>query len=326
MEAKRALEGSDMSRQHILKASADTVHWGYFDAGLPPVLEIDSGDLVRIETVSGAEEVLPIGAYEIPPEYHEIHARAPRPLGSGHILTGPVAVRGACPGDVLEVRIRSVDLRTDWGWNLIRPLAGALPEDFPEKRLLTIPLDKAAKVAKLPWGVDLLLSPFFGVMGTAPPPAWGMQTSIVPRAFGGNLDNKELGAGATLYLPVFVEGALFSAGDGHALQGDGEVCVTAIETSLTGLFELHLRHDMRLDAPMAETDEAYITMGVDPDLDQAAKQALRAMIDLIVARANLSREDAYTLCSIVADLRVTQVVNGNKGAHVVLAKRALHGD
>ena len=172
----------------------------------------------------------------------------------------------------------------------------------------------------MPWGLDLPLKPFFGVMGVAPPPAWGRITSLIPRAMGGNLDNKELGAGAKLYLPVFVPGALFSCGDGHGVQGDGEVCVTAIETALQGRFRLTLRKDLRLDYPRAETPTHYMTMAMDPDLDQCVVRALRDMIVLLGEKRNLSREDAYTLCSLAADLRVTQTVNGSKGIHCMIAK------
>ena len=198
----------------------------------------------------------------------------------GHILTGPVAIEGAEPGDVLEVDILDVQLRQDWGWNLIRPLSGTLPDDFHETRILNIPLDRERMVGRMPWGLDLPLKPFFGVMGVAPPPAWGRITSLIPRAMGGNLDNKELDAGAKLYLPVFVPGALFSCGDGHGVQGDGEVCVTAIETALQGRFRLTLRKDLRLDYPRAETPDHYMTMAMDPDLDQCVVRALRDMIVL----------------------------------------------
>jgi acetamidase/formamidase len=172
----------------------------------------------------------------------------------------------------------------------------------------------------MPWGMELPLAPFFGVMGTAPPAHWGRVSSLIPRAFGGNIDNKELGAGATLYLPVFVEGALFSCGDGHGAQGDGEVCITAIETALEGTFEFHLREDLSFAMPRAETRTHHITMGIDPDLDICAKDALREMIGLITERTKLSREEAYMLCSLAADLRVTQTVNGNKGIHCMLPK------
>jgi acetamidase/formamidase len=309
---------------HTLKASAKTCHWGFFDAKLAPALTIESGDRVTIDSVSGAPEVLPKSGFHVPPEIHEIHERAERSL-PGHILTGPIAIAGAKPGQVLELRILEVNLRQDWGYNFIRPLAGTLPDDFKEPRLLHIPLDTEKRIAHLPWGTDLPLRPFFGVMGVAPPRQWGRITSIVPRAHGGNLDNKELIPGATLYLPIHVEGGLFSCGDGHGVQGDGEVCVTAIETALQGTFEFVLREDITLTYPRAETPAHYVTMGMDPDLDQCVVMALRDMIRLICEKANLSREDAYTLCSLAADLRVTQTVNGSKGIHMMIAKSLVRG-
>lgn len=224
---------------------------------------------------------------------------------------------------MLEVRVLDVRFRADWGWNLQMPLLGTLPEDFPEPRRIHIALDVARNVARLPWGQELTLAPFFGNFGVAPPPHWGRLSSKEPRDFGGNIDNKELGVGSTSYFPVFVRGALFSAGDGHGVQGDGEVCLTAIETALTGTFELHVRKDMRLARPRAETPDAWITMGFHEDLDDAAKLALRDMIALVCERAGLGAQDAYTLCSLAADLRVTQTVNGNKGIHCVIAKNRL---
>lgn len=304
---------------HVLDAGLDTCHWGFFEAALAPVLTIASGDSVTVRTVTGPAEAQPKERFHVLPEIHAIHEKAER-MVPGHILTGPVAVRGARPGHVLEVRIREVKLRTDWGYTMIKPLAGTLPEEFDLHKLVHIGLDAQANLARLPWGMELPLAPFFGVMGTAPPPHWGRQTSLVPRAFGGNLDNKELVAGTTLYLPVFVEGGLFSCGDGHAAQGDGEVCVTAIETALEGTFEIVLREDLSLTIPRAETPTHHITMGIDPDLDICAKNALREMISLIVGRSALSREEAYMLCSLAADLRITQTVNGSKGVHCMLAK------
>jgi len=309
---------------HHLKAGPETCHWGYFDAKQAPVMTIASGEEITIESVSGTPETLPPAGFIVPPELLEIHKRLPRIIGP-HILTGPVAVTGAVPGDVLEVEILDIQLRCDWGYNAIRPLAGTLPDDFHETRLLNIPMDMPRGMAKLPWGVELPLSPFFGVMGVAPPPAWGRISSAVPRSMGGNLDNKELIPGAKLYLPVAVPGANFSCGDGHGVQGDGEVCVTAIETSLKGRFRLTVRKDLKLAYPRAETPTHYMTMGMDPDLDQCVVMALRDMIKLVTERSNISREDAYTLCSLAADLRVTQTVNGSKGIHVMLAKSAVHG-
>jgi acetamidase/formamidase len=310
---------------HRLDAAADTVHWGYFDAALKPLITVDPGDTVVISTVSGAPSQLPAASsgFIVPAALPAIHASVQPKLGGPHILTGPIAVRGAKAGQVLEVRIKAIDLHYDWGYNMIRPLAGALPDDFKEMRLIHIPLDRARMVGRLPWGLELQLKPFFGIMATSPPKAWGPVASPPPRRNGGNIDNKELIAGTTLYLPIHVDGAGFSVGDGHGAQGDGEVCITAIETGLIGTFELHVRGDMALEWPMAETPTHVMTMAFDPDLDDAVVIALRDMIKLICARTGISREDAYTLCSLAADLRVTQVVNGSKGIHVMLEKAHL---
>lgn len=304
---------------HRLHSSPETCVWGAFDAGIAPVIEVQSGDTVTIETVSGGPEHLPPPdqGFEVPPELAEIHARLDRPA-TGHILTGPVAVKGARPGHVLQVDILDVSLRQNWGWNIIRPLAGTLPEEFPEARHTTIPLDLQNMTGQLPWGVALPLKPFFGVMGVAPPPGWGRISTIQPRAHGGNIDNKELVPGTTLFLPVFAEGALFSCGDSHAAQGDGEVCVTAIETALTGRFRLTLRDDLSWCYPRAQTPSHMITMGMHEDLDRCAEMALRDMITWIVERSGMSREDAYMLCSLAGDLRITQTVNGNKGVHMMM--------
>ena len=313
-----------MTNQHRLDAGPETVHWGYFDAALAPVLTIESGDSVTISTVSGGPEVMPRPPLVVPPALAAIQA-AHKPKLPGHICTGPVAIRNAKPGQVLEVRIKAIELHYDWGYNFSGPLRGALPDDFPELHLMHIPLDRERMTARLPWGLELPLAPFFGVMAVAPPAAWGSVSTLPPRRNGGNLDNKELVAGTTLYLPIHVEDALFSVGDGHGAQGDGEVCITAIETGLVGTFELILRDDMRLTWPQAETPTHVVTMAFDPDLDDCVTIALREMLDLIVARTGLDRQEAYALCSLAADLRVTQVVNGSKGIHVMLDKRYLRG-
>lgn len=175
----------------------------------------------------------------------------------------------------------------------------------------------------LPWGTEIPLDPFFGIMGVAPPPAWGRVGSPVPRSFGGNMDFKELRPGSTLYLPVFNKGALFFAGDGHGVQGDGEVCITALETGVTGTFRLTARKDMKLSHPFAETATHLISIGLDEDLDQAAKQAVREMVAHVCARTELTRNQASMLCSLAGNLRVTQLVDGNKGIHMMLAKTFL---
>lgn len=314
-----------MTAHHLLKASPETCHWGFFEAALKPVLTVKPGDTVTIETVSGGPDVLPPAGFHVPPELLEIHKKPERML-PGHILTGPVAVEGAEPGDILEVHILDIRLRQDWGFNFHKPLSGTLPDDFPHYRKVNIPLDLNRNVGVMPWGVELPLAPFFGVMGTAPPASWGRITSLIPRAMGGNLDNKELRPGARLFLPVFNPGGQFSCGDGHGVQGDGEVNVTAIETALSGTFEFKVHKAQPFAYPRAETKTHYITMYMDPDLDECAKQALRDMIRLIGEKAGLSRDDAYMLCSLAADLRITQTVNGAKGVHCMLAKSAVHGE
>jgi len=307
---------------HRLDADKDTVHWGFFDAGLPPVLTVSSGDTVTISTVSGGPEAVPATGFQVPDSLRAIHSSL-TPKLPGHICTGPVAVRGARPGQVLEVRIKAIDLHYDWGFTYSAPQKGALPDDFDEVHFMHVALDRVRMKGRLPWGLSLDLRPFFGVMGVAPPASWGALSTLPPRRNGGNLDNKELVAGSTLYLPIHVEGALFSVGDGHGVQGDGEVCVTAIETGLVGTFELLVREDMNLMWPMAETPTHVMTMAFDPNLDVCVTTSLRSMLDLIAARTGLTRQEAYALCSLAADLRITQVVNGNKGVHVMLEKRYL---
>ena len=307
-----------MARSHRLDPGPETVHWGYFDASLAPRLEVDSGDTVIVDTVSGAPEVVPdLSLYR--PEHREIVTKL-KPILGGHILTGPVAVRGAEPGDALEVRIRAIELTADWGWNVIRPLRGTLPEDFPKFERRTIPIDRKEMLGRLPWGPALPLRPFFGILGTAPRREYGRVSSIEPREFGGNMDCKEFVAGTSLFLPVFVPGANFSAGDGHAVQGDGEVCLTALETCLKGTFELVVHKKMRLAMPRAITPSHYITIGLDVDLDDAAKQALREMIGWLVALKGWTPSEAYVFCSLACDLHVTQLVDGNKGVHAMVKK------
>ncbi|GAB5378130.1 MAG: acetamidase/formamidase family protein [Acuticoccus sp.] len=310
-----------MPTHHHLEADPRTVAWGHWDATVEPVLYVESGDTVTIDTLSGGPDDMPPGGPTLP-GHADVHAQKKRDPGP-HFLTGPVHVAGAEPGDGLEVEILDITLREDVGWNVQLPLWGTLPEDFPHTRRIHIPIDRAAMTAAMPWGGTLALKPFFGCMGVAPPPNWGRCSSVEPRAFGGNMDNKELVTGVTVTFPVFNEGALFSAGDGHAVQGDGEVCVSALETSLTGTFRLTVRKGAGLKVPRAESATELITMAFDTDLDDAAKDALREMIALIGERAGLAPADAYTLCSLAADMRVTQLVDLNKGIHCVLPKAAL---
>lgn len=313
---------------HSIPATPQTVRWGTFDPTYPPILTVDSGDTVVLECVSGGPDAMPPASsgLKIPAALAAIHA-ANLPRQGGHIITGPVAIAGAMPGDMLEVHIDKIEFGADWGFCGFRPLAGTLPEDFTERFLTHITVDREKMLGKLPYGLELPLAPFFGVMGVAPPTNYGPISTVQPREHGGNLDNKELGAGSTLFLPVWAPGALFSAGDGHGVQGDGEVCINALEICLTGTFTftLHKKHGETplLTYPRGETATHFITMGMNEDLDLAMKQALRQMIAFICTRSNLSREEAYQFCSLAVDFRVTQTVNGEKGVHGMLRKGLL---
>jgi acetamidase/formamidase len=304
-----------------IDAQPDTVHWGYLSAGISPVARISSGESVTMTTVSGLPEVVAGSPYPASPALVAIHNSLTRRTIPGHICTGPVAVSGARPGDVLQVDIESVELDSDWAYTGIRPLAGALPYDFDERHMTYIEIDRTRSVARLPWDMEIPLRPFFGVMCVAPAAEWGELSTVPPRQNGGNLDNRELIAGTTLFLPVYVEDALFSAGDGHGAQGDGEICIAAVEMGMRGTFRLTVRRDMTLTWPIAETPTHFITMAFDPDLDDCVVIAVRQMIDLLVAHRGLTRVEAYKLLSYVGDLRVTQVVNGNKGIHLMVEKR-----
>lgn len=316
-----------MSGTHYLNSAPNTVRFGIFDAAFPPVLSISSGDQVVVACVSGGPEVMPGpgAAFRVPAPLATIHA-AHLPRMGPHILTGPIAIEGAEPGDLLEVQIEKVEPNLDWGYCAYRPLAGALPEDFPERMVSHLAIDREAGLCHPPWGGSLPLVPFFGTMGVAPPAIYGALSSREPREHGGNLDNKEMRAGTSLFLPVWVEGARFSVGDGHGRQGDGEVCVNALETGLTGTFRFVLHKGLgRLRRTFGKTPDHWVVMGLDEDLDLAMKQAVREAIDLICREADLTRGQAYQLCSLAVDFRVTQVVNGVKGVHGMINRALLDG-
>ena len=242
----------------------------------------------------------------------------------GHILTGPIYIEGAEPGDVLEVRILKIELTSPFAYNGFRPGSGFLPDDFPFARTKIIPLDRTRMMGHFADSVEIPMRPFFGSMGVAPPEANGRINSAPPWIHAGNLDNKELVEGTTLYIPVHAKGALFEVGDGHAGQGNGEVDITAMETQLTGTFQFIVRKDMHLKWPRAETPTHYITMGLHEDLTEATKLAIREAIDFLATEKHLSREDAYMLASVAVDFYITQLVDGNKGVHAMIPKSIFH--
>lgn len=307
-----------------LQATPATVAWGNYDAAAEPVLRIRSGDTVVVHTLLTSSPTalekagVPAGAVEA--SLREVYAHVADRGPGGHILTGPIYVEGAMPGDTLEVRILKVDLAIPYAYNGFRYGLGLLTEDFPYARMKIVPLDRSRMTAAFAPGVNIALHPFFGSMGVAPPPSYGRYDSTPPAVHGGNMDDKALTAGSTLYLPVNAPGALFEVGDGHANQGDGEVDVTALETSLVGTLQFVVRHDLHVKYPRAETPTEYISMGFDDDLSLAAHKAVREMVDFLSTEKGLSRDDAYMLSSVAADLHLTEVVDRNKGVHMALPK------
>ena len=364
--------------EHELLAGPKTTHFGGWSAAHPPVLEVDSGDVVRLWTVSGEPGGVPLDAWDVPSALRAVwreacgaedgtqpHRSPPLPHCGNpgpHILTGPVRVRGAKPGDVLRVDVLSATPWVPWGWNAIREGKGALGAsraygfDAHAGGTFVVPIDLQTMTSTLPWpagGTVDVASPFFGQMGVAPDPARGVLSSVAPGAHGGNLDDKLLGVGSTLFFRVNVEGALFSAGDGHAAQGDGEFCVTALETSLEGRFRLtvlprpnsttapYSRSDRRDDAaratslepndavfanlttPRAETSTHFVSMAFHESLDVAAERALLDAVAWAMALTGAGAESVYRTASLAFDAGIPQVVNGLKTARVAMPKAVI---
>ncbi|HXA37858.1 MAG TPA: acetamidase/formamidase family protein [Phenylobacterium sp.] len=321
-----ASAGGAQAATYALDPTPSTVAWGHYDAADKPVLTVKSGDTVVVRTLLTNN---PTGLERngVPPDQVEaalrdVYANVPASARGpgGHILTGPVAIEGAEPGDTLEIRILKIDLAIPYAYNGFRYGAGILTDDFPYARTKIIPLDRDRMVARFGPGITLPLHPFFGSMGVAPPPSFGRYDSTPPTINGGNMDNKELVAGSTVFLPVHAKGGLFEVGDGHAGQGNGEVDVTAMETSLVGTFQFVLHKGEASPYPRAETPTHFIAMGFDDDLSIAAHKAVRNMVDFLVAAKGMSRDDAYMLVSVAGDVDVTELVDRNKGVHVMMPK------
>jgi acetamidase/formamidase len=316
-------------RVHRLEATPATVAYGYYWSEAPPALRIRSGDVVDVETMltntpAGLERI-GVKPADVPQHLRDIVSQDTGALKGpgGHILTGPIYVEGADSGDVLEVRIQRITLPLAYGYN---GCSGFVRELCGEQHVSTlIPLDRAAMTAEVARGIVVPLRPFFGSMGVAPAPALGRVSSNPPGRHAGNLDNRELVAGTTLYIPVFVRGALLEVGDGHAAQGDGEVDQTAVETNLQGRLQVIVRKDMKLDWPRAETPTHWITMGTDTSLVVATKTAIREMVKFLQETKGITQVQAYQAASMAADAHITQLVDGNVGVHMMIPKRYLAG-
>ena len=324
--ALEALAGQTPApKTHRLEAMPATVAYGYYWAAAQPVLRIASGDIIDVDTLltNTPAGLLRAG---VPPGKIQSSLKAivsevtdDRRGPGGHILTGPVYIQGAEPGDALEVKILSIDFAIDYGYNGCN---GFLPENCdraqPSK---IIPIDKKTMSSEFKPGIVIPLRPFYSSMGVAPAPELGRVSSNPPGRHAGNLDNKELVVGSTLLIPVFVPGALFEIGDGHAAQGDGEVDQTAIETSLRGRVQLTVKKRMALTWPRAETATDFISMAADPDLKVATATAIQEMVDFLATTRGLSKHEAYQLVSIAGNVAITQLVDRpNVGVHVRLPK------
>ncbi len=349
--------GDGIPVDHHVKLTPETAILGHFSATKKPVLTIPSGATVRIDGGGGSRwrddpnawlkennipatvetnaaiaetvKVLKDTPHRLPPAPSTTPTPPPAPgtpglpaATGGHILVGPIYIEGAEPGDSIEVRILEVVPRIPYGTVGANPGRGALPDMVPRPWLRVVMLDLARNAGVFDAKTEVPLAPFNGVMGTCPPDSDGANVrSGPPGKFGGNLDCKELTAGATLFLPVFQKGALFYTGDCHAAQGDGEITINAVETANTAVFKFILHKGKKLAAPRAENATHYITFGLDPDLDKAMRMAMTETVDFLKEKRGYDFFEAYALSSIGVDFRVTQVVDGTLGIHAMIPKR-----
>ncbi len=317
-----------MRKEVYVEAKPGNVIRGKFDPNKTPIAEVTPGDVVTVETVSTIGILEPFDKYM---ERYNLDAKDPvinkmlateelERIGEDeHTLTGPIYIQGAMPGDVIEVKILETNLITDFGNSKIVPGYGGVPDMIDHEQSFRWEYDKERNVA-VHDGYEIDIKPFFGIMAMTPD---GGQVSSPPGRFGGNMDLKELRAGATLYLPVEVEGGMFYVGDAHAAQGNGEVCLTAIETSLEGKFEFILHKNESLSAPRAETDTHYIAIGLDEDLNVAMHKAIEESANWVADLKNIDFYEALMLCSTSVDYCVTQVVDNVKGIHAMISKETL---
>lgn len=310
------------SDPYILDPSAATVVWGYYWSEAKPVLQVHSGDYLTVRTLITLNperlEAAGVPPDQVEKELRDVQSVKERGPG-GHVLTGPIYVEEAEPGDVLEIKFNSINLAIPYGYNAIGQ-AGFLSDEIFDRKIKIIPLDAKKMTGHFADGIDIPVHPFFGSVGVAPPKEAGRWNSAPPWIHAGNIDNKEMVAGTSLFIPVFVKGALLEIGDGHAAMGNGEVDITAIETSLIGHLQLIVHKGKTQHWPRAESPTHYISMGFDRDLNAATHIAVREMIAWLMDEKHLSRADAYMLCSVAGDVDITELVDGNVGVHVMLPK------
>ncbi|WP_026907403.1 acetamidase/formamidase family protein [Paucisalibacillus globulus] len=317
-----------MAKVHRLNPDSKSLH-GFFSKDLEPALEIDSGDTVHFQTLDSAWGVEKRKVLGQPRKRFTDLQPHRRPKQFGHSLIGPVFIRNAKPGQTLEITINEV-VPGNWGWTS----AGGFPSYWNQKLgmvdekevMLDFELDSHGMTGKSQFGdfdFTVTLQPFMGIMGM-PPSLPGEHTTISPRVTGGNIDCKELQAGSTLFLPIEVEGGLFSTGDGHALQGDGEVSGPALECPMEKVsLTFTVLDNFPIERPIAKTKDGWITMAFHKNLEEAMWIALNDMLQLISYLYNISRTEAYAYASLVVDLRITQIVNTSKGVHAFLPFGAL---
>jgi acetamidase/formamidase len=312
-------------RTHRLEATPDTIAYGYYWSEAKPAMRIASGDIVDVDTLL-TNSPMGLERAGVPPDRIQESLKAivsqvtgDRRGPGGHILTGPIFVEGAQPGDVLEVKVLSIDFAIDYAYN---GCSGFVPQNCDRSvGIRILQLDKKNMTTEFAPGIVVPLKPFFGSMGVAPAPELGRVSSNPPGRHAGNLDNRELVAGSTLFIPVFVPGALFEIGDGHGAQGDGEVDQTGVETSLRGRLQLTVRKDMKLVWPRAETATDYISMAADEDLKMATTIAVQEMVDFLAAARKLTKHESYQLISVAGNVAITQLVDRPVyGVHVKMPK------
>ena len=336
---------SEVDPDHLIESTPNNVIWGkLFVSDDKPILRVKSGDIVTIETVSH-EGILPdqgdtvefftsagIDEADILPDQLAVKEQIERTAPGPHVITGPIYIEGAEPGDVLEIKTVGIDYRVPYGVISNRHSKGSLPDEYPLNNAdiytKVIPLDTEQNIgifrpANGRPNIDLPLEPFMGIMGVAPADPEEAVNSVPPGNYGGNVDIKHLTVGSSLYLPVQVPGALFYSGDPHCAQGNGEVALTAIECSLTPTFELIVHKDKQLESPMAETPEAWLAIGLDEDLDEAMKKAVRESLRIVEDEYGLTKQDALLFGSAAIDYEVSQVVDIVKGIHGVIPKDIL---